>query len=141
MRYLLDTNVCIEVLRGRNGALKERLTQQAFADLTLCAIVWAELQCGARLAQQPEREILRLETAFGRWPRLSFDDSAAGCYGEIRASLQRAGQLIGANDLLIAATAKANDLILVTHNTREFSRVPGLQVEDWQAQVEDGSVS
>lgn len=53
MRYLLDTNVCIEILRGRNVALKERLTQQMFADLSICAIVWAELQCGARLAQRP----------------------------------------------------------------------------------------
>lgn len=141
MRYLLDTNVCIEILRGRNDVLKRRLVQQSFADLSLCAIVWAELQCGARLAQQPERERARLEAAFGCWPRLPFDDSAAECYGEIRASLQRSGQLIGSNDMLIAATAKANDLILVTHNTREFNRVPGLLVEDWQAQMEDRPIS
>ena len=141
MRYLLDTNVCIEIQRGRNDALKMRLAQQSFVDLSLCAIVWAELPCGARLAQQPERERARLETAFGCWPRLPFDDSAAECYGEIRAFLQRTGQLIGGNDMLIAATAKANDLILVTHNTREFTRVPGLLVEDWQAQMEDGPIS
>lgn len=66
MRYLLDTNVCIEILRGRNETLKRRLAQRLFTDLSLCAIVWAELQCGARLAQQPERELVHLQTAFGR---------------------------------------------------------------------------
>jgi tRNA(fMet)-specific endonuclease VapC len=138
MRYLLDTNVCIEILRGRNERLKQQLAQRSFRDLSLCTIVWAELQCGARLAQQPERKLAHLQAAFGHWPRLPFDDPAAECYGEIRACLRRAGQLIGGNDLLIAAIAKANSLILVTHNTREFIRVAGLRVEDWQIQADDG---
>lgn len=108
MRYLLDTNACIEVLRGRNPALK------------------------ARLAQNPERDSARLKDAFGHWARLSFDDAAAERYGEIRAHLQRAGNLIGGNDLLIAAIAQAQGLTLITHNTAEFTRVPGLSVKDWQ---------
>lgn len=133
MRYLLDTNVCIEILRGRNLALKMRLATKSLNELVLCSIVWAELQCGARLAQNPLQELAKLQDAFGHWPRLPFDDSAAEGYGEIRAHLQRAGSLIGANDLLIAAMAQANGLILVTHNTGEFTRVPNLPVEDWQA--------
>lgn len=133
MRYLLDTNVCIEILRGRNLALKQCLTTKGPNELVLCSVVWAELQCGARLAQNPQQELKRLQDAFGDWPRQPFDDSAAEAYGGIRAHLQRAGRLIGGNDLLIAAIAQTNDLTLVTHNTGEFTRVPNLSVEDWQA--------
>ncbi|MDP1635203.1 MAG: type II toxin-antitoxin system VapC family toxin [Gallionellaceae bacterium] len=133
MRYLLDTNVCIEILRGRNLALKAHLTTKSLNELVLCSIVWAELQCGARLAQNPPQELAKLQDAFGHWPRLPFDDSAAEGYGEIRAHLQRAGSLIGGNDLLIAAIAQTHGLTLVTHNTGEFTRVPNLPVEDWQA--------
>lgn len=133
MGYLLDTNVCIEILRGRNSVLKTRLATRSLDELVLCSVVWAELQCGARLAQNPPQELARLQDAFGHWPRLSFDDSVAEAYGEIRAHLQRAGRLIGGNDLLIAAIAQTNGLTLVTHNTGEFTRVPTLPVEDWQA--------
>ena len=133
MGYLLDTNVCIEILRGRNSVLKTRLATRSLDELVLCSVVWAELQCGARLAQNPPQELARLQDAFGHWPRLSFDDSAAEAYGEIRAHLQRAGRLIGGNDLLIAAIAQTNGLTRVTHNTGEFTRVPTLPVEDWQA--------
>ncbi|MBU2858369.1 type II toxin-antitoxin system VapC family toxin [Acidithiobacillus ferrooxidans] len=133
MGYLLDTNVCIEILRGRNLALKARLATKSLNELVLCSVVWAELQCGARLAQNPPQELARLQDAFGHWPRRPFDDSAAEAYGEIRAHLQRAGRLIGGNDLLIAAIAYSNSLTLVTHNTGEFTRVPTLPVEDWQA--------
>ena len=132
MRYLLDTNVCIEILRGRNSALKTHLAARNFNELALCSIVWAELQCGARLAQNPPQELAKLQDAFGHWPRLPFDDTAAESYGEIRAHLQRTGSLIGGNDLLIAAIAQTNGLTLVTHNTSEFTRVPNLPVEDWQ---------
>lgn len=132
MRYLLDTNVCIEILRGRNLTLKARLATKSLNELVLCSIVWAELQCGARLAQNPSQELAKLQDAFGQWPRLHFDDLAAEGYGEIRAHLQRAGSLIGGNDLLIAAIAQTNGMTLVTHNTSEFTRVPNLPVEDWQ---------
>ena len=132
MSYLLDTNVCIEILRGRNPALKARLATKSLNELVLCSVVWAELQCGARLAQNPQQELAKLLDAFGDWPRRPFDDSAAEAYGEIRAHLQRAGRLIGGNDLLIAAIAQTNGLTLVTHNTGEFARVPNLHVEDWQ---------
>jgi tRNA(fMet)-specific endonuclease VapC len=132
MRYLLDTNVCIEILRGRNPSLKTSLAARNFVELALCSIVWAELQCGAQLAQNPGQELARLQNAFGHWPRLPFDDPAAESYGEIRAHLHRTGSLIGGNDLLIAAIARANGLTLVTHNTHEFARVPDLPLEDWQ---------
>ena len=98
--------------------------------------MWAELHCGARLAQNPQRELAKLQDAFGAWPRLPFDDAAAESYGEIRAQLQRAGNMIGGNDLMIAAIAQTNELTLVTHNTSEFARVPNLQIDDWQGQTE-----
>ena len=132
MRYLLDTNVCIEILRGRNLPLKSRLSSRHLDDLAISSVVWAELQCGVRLANHPERELTKLNTAFDLWQRIPFDDAAAVAYGDIRAELQRKGTLIGGNDMLIAATALACGLILVTHNTNEFLRVPGLVVEDWQ---------
>lgn len=123
----------LKFLRGRNSGLKTRLVTKSLNELVLCSVVWAELQCGARLAQNPPQELARLQDAFGDWSRLPFNDSAAEAYGVIRAHLQRAGRLIGGNDLLIAAIAQTNDLTLVTHNTGEFTRVPNLPVEDWQA--------
>lgn len=132
MRYLLDTNVCIEILRGRNSLLKSRLASYRLDDLAISSVVWAELQCGVHLANQPDLELAKLNTAFEQWQRIPFDDAAAAVYGEVRAELQRKGMLIGGNDMLIAATALACGFILVTHNTDEFLRVPGLVVEDWQ---------
>lgn len=132
MSYLLDTNACIEILRGRNQTLRAHLAATRFDDLALCSVVWAELHYGARLAQDPQRELARLRSAFRNWPRLPFDDQAAEYYGEIRAHLKRAGQMIGANDLLIGAVALAHGRTLITHNTDEFGRVPGLTIADWQ---------
>lgn len=88
MRYLLDTNVCIEISQGRNLALKTRLATKSLNELVLCSIVWAELHCGARLAQNPSQELAKLQDAFGHWPRLPFDDLAAESYGEIRSIRQ-----------------------------------------------------
>lgn len=132
MRYLLDTNVCIEILRGRDAALKAHLAAQNLQNLILCSVVWAELHFGAHLAKNPVQEFARLRHAFGHWPRLPFDEAAAEAYGDIRAHLQRTGRMIGANDLLIAAIAQSREFTLVTHNTSEFSRVPDLSIEDWQ---------
>ncbi len=132
MHFLLDTNVCIEILRGRNLTLKSRLAEHALDELALCSIVWAELLCGARLARDPEAELNKVHRAFDAWRRLEFDDASALRYAEIRAHLQREGRLIGCHDLLIASIALAHDLTLVTHNHTEFERVPGLKLVDWQ---------
>jgi tRNA(fMet)-specific endonuclease VapC len=132
MPCLLDTNVCIEILRGRNAILRQRLGSVGLDQVVLCSVVLAELHCGAMLAVHPEAEKARVVEAFLGWRSLPFDDLAAERYGELRARLQRSGRLIGANDLLIAAIALANDLTLVTHNRSEFERVEGLRVEDWQ---------
>ena len=95
-------------------------------------MVKAELLYGAARSQQPERNQAQLQRFFSGFPSLSFDDQAAAAYGTLRAALEASGTPIGPNDLMIAAIALASGLVLVTHNTAEFSRVPGLQIEDWQ---------
>ncbi len=124
--------MCIEILRGRNPALKSQIASKQLQDLTLCTIVWAELHYGAKLMRDAEAERANLSNQFGHLTKLPFNQEAAVCYGEIRAHLKNAGQMIGANDMLIAATAQAYRLTLVTHNTDEFKRIPNLSIEDWQ---------
>ncbi len=132
MKYLLDTNTCIRFLNGTSVAVRRRMEAEAPQDLALCSIVKAELIHGARKSGRPERNLERLRGFFRGFVSLPFDDAAAAAYGEIRLSLERAGTPIGANDLCIAAIAKANELTLVTHNVREFSRVEALPLEDWE---------
>lgn len=93
----------------------------------------AELRFGAAHSPQPIRTLAPIEALLGTITVLPFDSASAKIYGQIRAMLRQAGTMIGANDLLIASITLANDLILVTHNVSEFSRVPGLKIEDWEA--------
>ena len=133
MIYLLDTNVCVSYLRGTDRErLETRLSAINFGDIALCSVVKAELLYGAARSQQPEQNHAQLQRFFSGFPSLSFDDDAAAAYGTLRAALETSGTPIGPNDLMIAAIALASGLVLVTHNSAEFSRVPGLQVEDWQ---------
>jgi tRNA(fMet)-specific endonuclease VapC len=132
MIYLLDTNVCIAAINPGESPIKECLARHAPADLALCSVVRAELLWGAWRSRRPESNLALLEKFFALFRSLPFDDSAAQHYGRIRANLTAKGTPIGPNDLMIAAIALAHDLILVSHNTREFSRVEGLRLEDWQ---------
>ena len=131
-RYLLDTNVCIALERGRDQRLRDRVASHPLHSLCICEIVWAELRVGTFLAVDPELARLKIEP-FSYLISFPFDRAAAECYAEIRSRLQREGRLIGGNDMQIAAIALAYGLILVSHNSREFSRVPGLLLEDWQS--------
>lgn len=133
MIYLLDTNVCVSYLRGKDSVnIEARFDAVNPGDVALCSVVKAELLFGAERSQQPRENHAQLHRFFSAFPSLPFDDQAAPAYGTLRASLERSGKPIGPNDLMIAAIALASGLILVTHNTAEFSRVPDLQVEDWQ---------
>jgi tRNA(fMet)-specific endonuclease VapC len=102
-------------------------------EVRLCSVVKAELLYGARHRRRVEENLRPLQRFFAPLVSLPFDDWCAEEAAFIRLDLGRSGHLIGPNDLLIAATARAHDLVLVTHNTREFGRVPGLRVEDWEA--------
>jgi tRNA(fMet)-specific endonuclease VapC len=131
--YVLDTNACIRILNGTSPRLVARLREHEPAEIRLCAVVKAELLYGARRSSRVADNLRLLERFFEPLACLPFDDACAERYGVIRAELDRAGTPIGPNDLMIAATALANELDLVTHNTAEFSRVAGLRYEDWEA--------
>ena len=131
MRFLLDTNSCIMYLRGQNLALKQKLEAES-QESAVCSVVKAELFYGAMKSAKPEQN-LRLQEAFlDQFISFPFDDLAATLFGRIRSQLESRGTPIGSYDLQIAAIALAHNLILVTHNIREFSRVEGLQCEDWE---------
>ena len=134
MTHLLDTNSCVVYLRhGRASALATRLAGAPPGSIVLCSIVVAELLYGAERSVQRAKTLAQVRAFCHPFVSLPFDDIAAEEYAIIRAHLASQGMPIGPNDLMIAAVAKANSLTLVTHNTAEFSRVPALSIEDWQA--------
>ena len=130
MTYLLDTNACIRYLNGWSEKIRLRLEATDPQDIVVCSVVKAELSYGAAKSKNPTENLEKQQRFLDRFTSLPFDDRAAEAYGRIRARLETAGTLIGPNDLLIAAIAVANEVTLVTHNTREFSRVEGLILED-----------
>lgn len=134
MTWLLDTNVCIRYLNGRSAPVVERLQRTPVRDVAVCSVVKAELFAGAQRTRDPARTLARQLAFLTPYRSYPFDDGAAEVYGRIRAELTSTGRLIGPNDLFIAAIAITNGLVLVTHNVDEFSRVPGLQFEDWEAE-------
>src|SRR5579862_9653841 len=121
MRYLLDTNTIIRYLNGRAPNVRVRIAAAPVTDLTTSTIVVAELRYGAAKSVNPANAIAIQNQFLTFISTLAFDDAAASVYCNIRAALESQGTPIGANDLLIGATALAHGLILVTHNTREFS--------------------
>ncbi len=133
MTHLLDANSCINHLRnGPASKVTAKLSAAPPGSIAVCSVVVAELIYGAYRSAQPARNLLEVRTFCGQFPSLPFDNQAAAEYGRIRAHLASLGTAIGPNDLLIAAIALVHDLTLVTHNVREFGRVPGLRIEDWQ---------
>jgi tRNA(fMet)-specific endonuclease VapC len=132
MRYLLDTNTCIRYLNQRSQAIINRLNAISDSEIVICSVVKAELYLGAMKSQIPERTMIKQRIFAERFYSFPFDDNSAVVYAKIRAILEQSGTPIGSNDVMIASIAIANGLILVTHNTREFSRVGDLKIEDWE---------
>jgi len=132
MRYLLDTNVCVMYLNSRSTSVRDRLLSTPTEEMAVCSLVKAELFYGALRSNNPTRTLERQQQFLRRFISLPFGDESAIACSQIRARLASAGTLIGAYDLQIAVIALANNLTLVTHNTREFERVEGLQIEDWE---------
>jgi tRNA(fMet)-specific endonuclease VapC len=135
MRYLLDTNVCVMYLNGRSASVRDRLLSVPFEDMAVCSVVKAELFYGAMRSNNPTRTLERQQEFLRPFVSLPFGDESASVCGQIRARLASAGTPIGAYDLQIATIALVNNLTLVTHNIREFERVEGLQVEDWEIEA------
>ncbi len=132
MIYLLDTNACIRYLNNSQSKVTGRLSATDPGDVRLCSVGKTELYRGAYKSQRQADNLATLRHFFNKFAALPFDDLAAEIAGREGSRLESLGTPIGPYDLLIAATALANNLTLVTHNTREFSRVVGLQLEDWE---------
>lgn len=130
--YLLDTNVCRVYLKGRSSSVKEHFKSLKRDNIAVCSIVKAELFYGSMRSNNPTKAFQIQKTFLKQFISLPFNDDCTLIYGQIRAQLANAGTPIGSNDLLIAAIALTNNLTLVTHNMREFSRVPKLKLEDWE---------
>ena len=130
LRYLLDTNLCIRVLRDRPAAVRQRFNLEADG-LAISSIVLTELLHGAAKSARPVENRNEVEKFAARLDVLPFDARAADHAADIRANLERRGQTIGAYDLLIAGHARSLGLVVVTGNLAEFQRVEGLRCEDW----------
>jgi len=131
MRYLIDTNIWIVYLKQASTEVRTRLEQTSASEIAVCSVVWAELLHGARKYENRDVREHKIELTLDPFVCLPFDLPAARHYAIIRDELESAGQPIGGNDLLIAAIALANNLTVVTNNSSEFGRVPGLSIEDW----------
>jgi tRNA(fMet)-specific endonuclease VapC len=130
MRYLLDTNTCIYLMKNNPAVLENFLTRRG-QGLAISSITAAEMYYGVFNSEYPEKNGVNLTNFFIGLYILDFDSGAAVEYGRIRAALRKKGAPIGQMDMLIAAHAKSKNLILVTSNTGEFERVDGLQIENW----------
>jgi tRNA(fMet)-specific endonuclease VapC len=132
MKYLLDTNTIIRYLNGRAPNVRVHIAATPVSALAVSTIVIAELRYGAAKSVNPAKAIAVQEQVISLISSIAFDEPAAQAYGAIRATLEKLGTPIGANDLLIGATALAHSLTLMTHNTSEFGRISGLSIEDWE---------
>lgn len=131
IKYLLDTNICIYIMNRRPLEVIHKFKQFNIGDIGISTITVSELQYGAVKSKKPELSIQRVEEFIAPLEIVPYDHIAADFYGEIRYNLEKKGQTIGPLDMLIAAHALSNDLILVTNNEKEFQRVRHLKIENW----------
>jgi tRNA(fMet)-specific endonuclease VapC len=129
--YMLDSDTASYVMKKNVPSVLKRLGSVPVGDVCISAISLSELAFGAEASPAPERDQARLDLFLRHMAVLDYPSGAAAHYAKIRAILKKRGTIIGANDLFIAAHARCEGLVLVTNNTREFGRVPGLQIENW----------
>lgn len=132
MSYMLDTNALIAAVRHPDWPIRACVIDRLGQGLCISSITFAELEYGIRKSARPDQNRIAINQILLGIRILDFNQSAALHAGEIFAALERTGQRIGDRDTLIAAHARSLGCILVTHNTREFARVEGLRIEDWQ---------
>ena len=132
MELMLDTNICIYLIREHPPSVIERFSSHAVGDIGISVITLAELEYGVSKSSRPARNREALEQFISPLEVAPFDRRATAVYGKLRTTLEKKGQAIGSMDLLIAAQALSLEVQLITHNLREFGRVPGLRVEDWK---------
>ena len=131
MKFMLDTNICIYIIKRQPGSVLGRVESHPVGDIGISVITLAELEYGVSKSSKPARNRDALEQFVSSLEVAPFDRQATVAYGKIRALLEKKGDLIGSMDLLIAAHAVTLGIRLVTNNVREFKRVPGLRVENW----------
>lgn len=131
MKFLLDTNVCIKILKGNSESISRKIETIDTNDIVIPSIVRYELFYGAYKSVRKEETLNTLRDFLSTFDDVVFDMHVANICGRIRAELDKVGTPIGPYDLLIGAIATANNFTLVTNNTREFSRIDGLKIEDW----------
>jgi tRNA(fMet)-specific endonuclease VapC len=130
LQYMLDTDICIYVLKNRPSRLRERFNRLA-EQLCISTITLAELSYGVEKSSRRDENRRAVDGFAARLDVLPFSAEAALHYGQVRAELERSGRPAGAHDMLIGAHARSAGLIIVTNNVREFERIPGLRVENW----------
>ncbi|MBE0712572.1 MAG: type II toxin-antitoxin system VapC family toxin [Candidatus Aminicenantes bacterium] len=133
MRFMLDTDSCIALIKRKPVGILRKITSLGPGDAGISAITLAELRYGVAKSAQKERNSQALDEFLLPLEIADFDETTAGAYGEVRAALEKAGTPIGPLDTQIGAHALSLGAVLVTHNAREFRRIPGLAVEDWLA--------
>ncbi|MCL2712842.1 MAG: type II toxin-antitoxin system VapC family toxin [Methanomassiliicoccaceae archaeon] len=131
MTYYLDSNTLIFVLKGMNRAVADKLNTTPPSEIKIPSIVLAELLTGVHKSNNSKKNMGSLIGLISPYEIIPFDEGASAEYGKMKAELETKGKIIGPNDLIIAATVLSRGGILVTNNTREFSRVKGLYIEDW----------
>jgi tRNA(fMet)-specific endonuclease VapC len=132
MRYLLDTNTCIRYINGRAPRIFEHMQDIPDADIAISSVTKGEMFAGSARSQSPQHSRAKQDAFFVRFAGLDYDEAAANEFGRVRAYLENAGTPIGPYDMQIAAIAILHDLILVTHNVKEFDRITWLKINDWE---------
>jgi tRNA(fMet)-specific endonuclease VapC len=131
MKYMLDTNMCIYIIKKHPSHVLNKLMALTMDDVCISSVTLAELMYGVQKSQHQQKNKAALEEFVSPFEIMPFDDTAATLYGDIRVYLEKKGMPIGPLDLMIASHAQSLNSILVTNNTKEFSRVPNLKIEDW----------
>ena len=131
MKLMLDTNICIYIIKQQPASVLKHFLEYQVGDIGISSITLSELRYGVAKSKHRDKNAKALDEFIIPLDIVSFDEEAALAYGDIRADMEKAGTPIGAMDMLIAAHAKSLGVSLVTNNTREFIRIPGLDVVDW----------
>ena len=131
MRYMLDTNICIYVIKHKPEKVLRKLQTIHPEDVCISSVTYAELVCGVEKSAAVEKNRLALSMLLANMEILDFDVDAADCYGKIRADLEKKGRPIGPLDMMIAGHGQSLGYTVVTNNVKEFSRVTALRIENW----------
>ena len=131
MKYFLDTNIIIYAIKGTFDQIKEHFKQVPMESIVIPNIVMAEIEFGAYKSSNYKKTIEKYNEFTNHFDKIGFSEKAAKTYGKIRSFLEKNGNLMGPNDLIVASIVISEDGVLVTHNTKEFAKVKNLKIEDW----------